>query len=343
MDEIISIIVPVYKVETFLCQCVDSILAQTYRNIEVILVDDGSPDRCGAICDGYARRDSRVRVIHRENGGLSAARNTSMAAAQGTYLVFVDSDDWIEPDMFSSLYAAIQQSGKDIAQCNIQMEPPPKKQRKRYESAVTLSRYDALHQLLKDNRVQNYVWNKLYRRQCWEGIPFPEGKVYEDIYVMYRVFLQSNGLACVPRSLCHYRQNPMGISKSREIANMYYYLEGARERRMALQREYPEFLQLLYHFEFFSAVDVWSTVFRESKREKAHFQPMLERMAQAAKDNQALALSLKKAFHLHLGGRIQIELIQHARPWAYFLSARVKGLHELKTFLLPFPEHEDDD
>ncbi len=104
MDELISVIVPVYKVEDYLSRCVDSILSQTYRNIEVILVDDGSPDKCGEICDRYAQHDPRVRVIHKENGGLSDARNAGIEIAQGQYISFIDSDDWVHPEFLESLY-----------------------------------------------------------------------------------------------------------------------------------------------------------------------------------------------------------------------------------------------
>lgn len=118
MSELVSIIVPVYKVEQYLSRCVDSILQQSYSNLEIILVDDGSPDSCGMICDEYQKKDSRVQVIHKSNGGLSDARNYGIEAAQGKYLAFVDSDDWLDFDMIDILYRVLTSQDADIAECS---------------------------------------------------------------------------------------------------------------------------------------------------------------------------------------------------------------------------------
>ena len=118
----ISVIVPVYKVEPYLRQCVDSILGQTYRDIEVLLIDDGSPDRCGEICEEYAGKDARVRVFHTENNGLSSARNLGLREAKGEYIGFVDSDDWIDPDMYEILLRRIEESGTNVSVCGVRSE-----------------------------------------------------------------------------------------------------------------------------------------------------------------------------------------------------------------------------
>ena len=117
-EDKISVIIPLYKVEKYIRGCIDSVISQTYRNLEIILVDDGSPDACGKICDEYAEKDSRIKVVHRKNGGLSAARNTGINFATGKYIAFVDGDDHIHPDMYSQLHFSILQSGADIAICN---------------------------------------------------------------------------------------------------------------------------------------------------------------------------------------------------------------------------------
>ena len=116
--DLISVIVPVYKVERYLCRCVDSIIAQTYTNLQIILVDDGSPDGSGAICDDYAAKDSRITVIHKKNGGLSDARNAGLVAACGSYIGFVDSDDYIEPEMFEELLLKAMDTGADLTLCD---------------------------------------------------------------------------------------------------------------------------------------------------------------------------------------------------------------------------------
>ena len=119
--ELISIVVPVYKVEPYLDKCVSSIVNQTYKNLEIILVDDGSPDNCPVMCDAWAEKDNRIRVIHKPNGGLSDARNAGMSAATGELIAFVDSDDWIAPDMYEKLYHRLTEDGSDIAACGVQM------------------------------------------------------------------------------------------------------------------------------------------------------------------------------------------------------------------------------
>ena len=163
MLEKISVIVPVYKVEPYLRKCVDSILNQTYRNLEVILVDDGSPDNCGAICDEYAATDARVRVIHKPNGGLSDARNAGMDVMTGAYVAFVDSDDWIEPEHIFSLYAQLQEYA-DIAVSDV---------RRLREDGTEMCtfRYQQLEDPVYES-VFGYVWNKLYRSSILDGARF---------------------------------------------------------------------------------------------------------------------------------------------------------------------------
>ena len=174
----ISVIVPVYKAEPYLRQCVDSILEQTYRDIEVILIDDGSPDKCGEICDEYAEKDNRVRTFHTENRGVSAARNLGISEAKGEYIGFVDSDDRIEPDMYEILLKRMQETGADIAQCGVLQYPGYGSEKSEPEDEVLL-RDDALKALI-EFRLNSYAWNKLYNSRLFETVTFPDGMNYED-------------------------------------------------------------------------------------------------------------------------------------------------------------------
>ena len=185
---LISVILPIYKVEEYLDRCVSSLLTQTYSNLEIILVDDGSPDNCPALCDLWAKKESRVRVVHKKNGGLSDARNAGFAVATGDLISFIDSDDWIEPDFFRILYDALIKNDCDISACEY---------RKAYEghdlsptSTVyhthILDRSQAMSALI-DNTVQQVVWNKLYKRSVIEGILFAKGKYHEDEFWSYQV------------------------------------------------------------------------------------------------------------------------------------------------------------
>ena len=204
---VISIIVPVYNVEKYLPKCIDSILAQTLKDIEIILVDDGSPDNCGIMCDRYAEIDPRIVVIHRQNGGLSAARNDGIAAARADIIGFVDSDDWVEPEMFEKLVSALEKTGSDIVICNVSYDyldhshPSPFiiKDEKVY------SREEALGLLVEDKMVHNYAWNKVYRKSVL-SVPFPVGKSFEDIRVMIQWFANINKLVTIPYVGYHYIQ-----------------------------------------------------------------------------------------------------------------------------------------
>ena len=184
-SEKISVIIPVYKVEKYLAKCVDSVLAQTYGDLEILLVDDGSPDGCGAICDGYASRDSRVRVIHKPNGGLSSARNAGLDAASGAYVGFVDSDDYIDPAMYEKLHAALVSTGADVCVCDVvyvdeqgALKGPPIPPM----AEEVLSPEQAWRRVELADDGWRYVtaWNRLYRRAVFDGLRFQEGKIHED-------------------------------------------------------------------------------------------------------------------------------------------------------------------
>ena len=161
-----TVIIPVYKVEEYLERCVDSVLSQTYGDFEVILVDDGSPDNCPAMCDAWAEKNSRIRVIHKENGGLSDARNVGMAAATGKYIAFVDSDDWIAPEMFERLVKALQIDGSDIAACTVEMvwEDDSPSQLLTVQMNRSLDQQEAQKALLEESLRKQPVCYKSYRR-----------------------------------------------------------------------------------------------------------------------------------------------------------------------------------
>lgn len=185
---IISVIVPVYKVEAYLDRCVRSIIDQTYPSLDIILVDDGSPDNCPAMCDAWAKKDRRIRVIHKPNGGLSDARNTGVAAAKGEYISFIDSDDWIAPEMLDRLMHAMERDDSDIAACAVEMvwEDGRPGQMLTGRKNCVLDQHDAQRALLRENTLKQPVWYKLYRKETIEAIPFPVGKYHEDVFWSYQ-------------------------------------------------------------------------------------------------------------------------------------------------------------
>lgn len=184
----ISVIVPVYKVEAYLDKCVSSIVNQTYTNLEIILVDDGSPDNCPAMCDAWAEKDSRIRVIHKPNGGLSDARNAGMAVATGELMAFVDSDDWIAPDMYEHLYQRLSEDNSDIAACGVQMvweNKTPSRMLTRDGNCV-LNQEEAMRAIIEESWLKQPVWYKLYKTALVRDILFPKGKCHEDVFWSYQ-------------------------------------------------------------------------------------------------------------------------------------------------------------
>lgn len=188
MVDKISVIVPVFKVEDYLDRSVRSIVSQTYSNLEIILVDDGSPDSCPLICDKWAQKDERIRVIHKENGGLSDARNAGLEIASGTYIGFVDSDDWIAPEMYEKLLSAIQKDASDIAACGVEMvwEDGAPSRIMTQATCCLLDKEEAQAELLSEKKLKHPVWYKLYRRDAIKDILFEKGKYHEDVFWSYQ-------------------------------------------------------------------------------------------------------------------------------------------------------------
>ena len=246
----ISVIVPVYKVEPYLQQCVDSILNQTYRDLEVLLIDDGSPDRCGEICDEYERQDKRVRVFHTENRGLSAARNLGLREATGEYIGFVDSDDWIDPDMYDVLLKRLEETGADICVCGFWYEYASTIKECKLQEAV-YSAETALRMLLHE-RISNHAWNKLYRKELFQNVVFPEDVYFEDIVIMHRIIKEVNNLTTISVMGYHYRQREGSISKSCGTKSLVDYADAHIRRYYFLkENNYSIFLDnqdTLLHF-----------------------------------------------------------------------------------------------
>lgn len=224
-EPLISVIVPVYNVEKYVGTCVDSILAQTYTKLEVLLVDDGSTDSSGVLCDEYARKDMRVRVIHKENGGLSDARNTGMKTAQGTYFAFVDSDDSIAEDYIAYLYGMIEKHHAQIAVCGYQKVYHSNENRKNIICDLTEKVYsteEGLRQLLYQRGMITSAWGRLFDASLFlhtdaAGLPssmkiqFPVGKLHEDVAVMYRLFGAADTIVCGGEVKYYYLQRADSI------------------------------------------------------------------------------------------------------------------------------------
>lgn len=214
METAISVIVPVYRVEKYLPACIDSILNQTFTDFELILVDDGSPDRCPAICDEAAERDARVRVIHQANAGLSAARNAGIEAAHGAWLSFVDSDDFLAPDFLETLHDAAVRAGADCALCGVQLTDEAGQkigQPLSVADGVRTGR-SILETLCRAPEITYLVaWNKLYRRDVFQTLRYPVGMQNEDTYLAAELFDTVQTVICVSKPMYFYRQRADSI------------------------------------------------------------------------------------------------------------------------------------
>lgn len=213
MNKTVSVIVPVYKVERYLNRAINSILKQTYSKLEIILVDDGSPDRCGEICDDYTKKDSRIRVIHKNNGGLSSARNAGLDIATGEYVVFVDSDDFIHPHMIERILSVAEKEKCDIVQCCFFRFDSGIFEERLTDQVNILSKYEALERI--DNAAYMAVWNKIYKKDIFIDIRFPEGKIHEDVGCTYKLFFASERIAVIADELYGYYVNPNSITTSK--------------------------------------------------------------------------------------------------------------------------------
>ena len=232
---LISVIVPVYRVEEYLERCVKSIFSQTYKNLEVILVDDGSPDQCPAICDACAEKDVRVKVIHQGNKGLSGARNAGIDAASGEYLAFVDSDDYVSPHFIEELYQLLQDTGCAIGQCRFSYVKGDGLVEEG-DSAFCIYRGESLMEQLygPEEKATCFVvaWNKLYRAELFKetGIRYPEGRIHEDEATTYRLFHEAKKLAFLDRALYGYYTENGGSITSVFSAKRLQWLTAHEER-----------------------------------------------------------------------------------------------------------------
>ena len=205
MRDIVSVIVPIYKVEEYLEECIGSIVNQSYRDLEIILIDDGSPDKCPNICDTWGKKDSRIKVIHKKNGGLSDARNAGLNICSGKYIAFVDSDDMIRPNMIELLMSTLKREKADICACNINCIYPDK------EISWGTNRYTVgnsermLGMLYSDSEFPVCVWNKVYKRELFDTIRFPKGKTCEDAFTMYLLLHKAQRIVQITDALYCYR------------------------------------------------------------------------------------------------------------------------------------------
>ncbi len=205
MQELVSVIIPVYKVEKYLRKCVDSVLSQTYKNLEIFLVDDGSPDNCGKICDEYAKKEARIKVIHKQNGGLSSARNAALDVCTGEYITFIDSDDCVEPTYVEKLYDAIKKYDCDISVCGDNFVDESGRVLKQTNFKEDFYKKDQSFEFFYGTINRHFAWGKLYEKHIFEELRYPNGLNYEDTYVVPEICkLIEKGICIISDRLYNY-------------------------------------------------------------------------------------------------------------------------------------------
>uniref|UniRef100_UPI004057086A glycosyltransferase n=1 Tax=Agathobacter sp. TaxID=2021311 RepID=UPI004057086A len=261
----ISIIVPIYKVESYIRKCIDSIIAQTHKSLEIILVDDGSPDNCPAICDEYALIDERIKVIHQKNSGLSEARNAGIKNATGQYIGFVDSDDYIAPNMYEELLKLIEDAEADLAICNYQYVNESGKNLF-FISPMEDEIFDKenIFKKLEAGKSHYYVtaWNKLYKRELFKDISFPKGKLHEDEFIVHEIFYKCNKVVTTSNTYYYYVQRADSIMSGKMSIKRLDAIEAVYNRYLfykqheELHKYFPQMKQVMWSTYRFLAMNL---------------------------------------------------------------------------------------
>ena len=284
----VSIVVPVYNVSRYLPQCLESVLSQTYQNIEVLIVDDGSTDGSGSICDRFAERDPRIRVIHTDNRGLSAARNLGLESISGAFISFIDSDDWIEPNTVETLVKAALQTKADVVTMKACMEyvgktSYPRVVKKRshvYRGGDILAAY-------AEGLLGNAAWNKLYRAECFRDLRFPYGHNYEDVVVAWKLMkgLSENGgaVAALSEVLYHFRARKSSISHTWTLDNVCDCWEAYHGKFEGL----PDYREKLLPECFVAIRRMWASFEGYSRKDRARAEATVREMQAFSKKHFA--------------------------------------------------------
>ncbi|MEI5907738.1 glycosyltransferase family 2 protein [Bacillus spongiae] len=246
----VSVVVPIYKVEKYIHRCINSLINQSYKQLEIILVNDGSPDNCGEIVDEYARKDERIKALHKQNGGLSDARNYGMKYVTGGYTIFVDSDDWLEEKMIEELVRCSHELKADLVQSAFYYS---------YEDALLfdnrnysitsdpliMNNKEAMLELVKNEKVKNFAWGKLYKTEMIKDLSFKKGVLFEDVFWAHKVIKRVNKLVLIQKPLYHYFQRSDSIVSTYSLRNLDM-IEGLKERLQFIEMHYPELLNESY-------------------------------------------------------------------------------------------------
>ncbi|MBM7000825.1 glycosyltransferase [bacterium] len=344
-DPLISVIVPVYNVAPYLRRCVESICVQTHRNLQIILVDDGSNDGSEAMCDEFAASDTRIEVIHQSNGGVSIARNAGLIAARGAFIGFVDSDDRLCPDMYEYLLDGMRTYSAQIAICDFLVkvntwgdcmgpvaadELPQGYWPAHGNGLLVLDSASAMSLLVDDRILQNYLWDKLYAAELWDGIRFPQGRVFEDVATTYKLIQRARRIVMLPAAKYVYEPLPTGIVRKRSIRSEMDGVVAYMQRMEDIAPQYPELREILSDGIVKTMATVWRLAWgcrgelTPDKRTRLHD---FSRFVRVNPPSQKLYDSFGNA------GHITLWLLRHPGAWSWVATSLVN-----RAYLLRHPE-----
>lgn len=270
MEDLISVIVPVYKVEKYLNKCIESIVNQTYKNLEIILVDDGSPDECGKICDNYAQKDMRIKVIHKENGGLSDARNAGINISNGKYISFIDSDDYIDLEYIELLYKTIKKDKSDMAISSHKViyENGTILEKATKEESI-LEPKEVLKRILYDDGIDLSAWAKLYKIELFEEIRYPKGRLFEDAATTYKLVDKCKKISIISKSTYNY------IIRGNSITNVNFsekkmdLIISTEEMCNYIKKKYPDLEEAANRRLMYAYLSTLTQLIKSNKRNKS--------------------------------------------------------------------------
>lgn len=286
MEKLLSVIIPIYNVEPYLDRCMESIVNQTYKNLEIIMVDDGSPDNCPALCNQWQRKDDRIKVIHKKNGGLSDARNMGLSIATGEYIAFVDSDDFVDLDMYRAMIGALEKTGADISTCGrYSYRNGEVSERQTSSKEVILSSMQAINELLRGGLIEEAAWDKVYKRSLFNEIVFPVGEINEELPIMPLLFERTNKIVCTGKPFYYYCENPGSITHEAYSEKKRIVIKHIEEVSGYIADKYPELKEAVGEFQGRYA-SCFLIVFEQNKELKTKY----------AKDYQFYKSLCKKNF-----------------------------------------------
>ena len=289
-NDLISVIIPVYNVEEFLERCIKSIIEQTYKNLEIILVNDGSTDSSGKMCDIYEKKDKRIKVIHKKNGGLSDARNVAIDICKGKYITFVDSDDFVFKKYIENLYTSLKENDADISTCSYIEFSSEVKHIETKPANIVYNNILALENMLYQKNVTTSAWAKLYKKTLFKNIRYPKGKICEDLDTTYKLFSKSKKIVITNKKDYFYFQRPNSIINSKFKLARLDALDFAIEETKFIKIKYPSILNSAKNREFMEAIFILEKIPLKNLNEK-----YVKKIKKIIKTNRATVINDNKS------------------------------------------------